>query len=120
VTYSDINNSAMIIEIAQKQKGHMPEPSFGTHFFQDLVEASIRYLPLYPDEPGIIFNEKFFHTRNNLLAGLLPEFSQLSDVIKVICIPEEANGEHLQIIMNAESAQAIAILTEPTRKTPSI
>jgi pyruvate,water dikinase len=114
VTYSDINNCAMLIEIAQKQKDYMPEPSFGTHFFQDLVEASIRYLPLYPNEPGIIFNEEFFHTRNNMLAELVPDFSRLSDVIKVICIPEEANGEHLQILMNADLGQAIAILTEPT------
>ena len=29
-----------------------PELSFGTHFFQDLVEAEIRYIPLYPDDPG--------------------------------------------------------------------
>jgi pyruvate,water dikinase len=116
VTYSDINNSAMLIEIAQKQKDYMPEPSFGTHFFQDLVEASIRYLPLYPDESGIIFNEELFHTRNNQLPELLPEFSQLSDVIKVICIPEETDGEYLQILMNAELGQAIAILTEPIHK----
>jgi pyruvate,water dikinase len=94
----------------------MPEPSFGTHFFQDLVEASIRYLPLYPDESGIIFNEELFHTRNNQLPELLPEFSQLSDVIKVICIPEETDGEYLQILMNAELGQAIAILTEPIHK----
>ena len=40
VTYSDINNTAMLIEIAQKQKDYVPELSFGTHFFQDLVEAS--------------------------------------------------------------------------------
>jgi pyruvate,water dikinase len=120
VTYSDINNSAMLIEIAQKQKEYMPEPSFGTHFFQDLVEASIRYLPLYPNDPDIIFNEEFFHTRKNLLPELVPEFSQLTDVIKVICIPEEANGQLLQISMNAELAQAIAILTEPPDKNLSI
>jgi hypothetical protein len=53
VTYSDINNTAMLIEIARRQKDYLPEPSFGTHFFQDLVEASIRYLPLYPDEPAV-------------------------------------------------------------------
>ena len=51
VTYSDINNTAMLIEVARKQKDYIPEPSFGTHFFQDLVEASIAYLPLYPGRP---------------------------------------------------------------------
>jgi pyruvate,water dikinase len=113
VTYSDINNTAMLIEIARKHKEYMPEPSFGTHFFQDLVEASIGYLPLFPNDPGVVFNEDFFHTRNNLLPKLLPEYSQFADVIKVICIPEEANGEVLQILMNAELKQALAFWSEP-------
>ena len=52
VTYSDINNAAMIIEVARKKGNYVPDVSFGTHFFQDLVESGIRYLPLYPDDPA--------------------------------------------------------------------
>ncbi len=33
VTYSDIKNTAMLIEIARREKNYVPEPSFGTHFF---------------------------------------------------------------------------------------
>jgi len=43
VTYSDINNTAILIEVARQKGNYLPELSFGTHFFQDLVEASIRY-----------------------------------------------------------------------------
>src|SRR5690606_9145834 len=50
VTYADINNTAALIEIARQRSSYVPELSFGTHFFQDLVEANIRYLPLYPDD----------------------------------------------------------------------
>lgn len=59
VTYSDINNTSMLIEIAKQMGNYTPDLSFGTHFFQDLVEASIRYLPLYPDAEDVIFNEPF-------------------------------------------------------------
>ena len=69
VTYADISNSAIIIEIARKKGGYLPDLSFGTHFFQDLVEASIRYLPLYPDDPDVVFNEAFFLRTKNALAG---------------------------------------------------
>jgi len=31
----------MLVEVAVKEKGYMPELSFGTHFFQDLVETGI-------------------------------------------------------------------------------
>jgi len=63
VTYSDIKNTAMLVEIARKKGNYTPDLSFGTHFFQDLVESSIRYLPLYPDDPGAIFNESFLTRR---------------------------------------------------------
>ena len=45
VTYSDINNTAALIEVAQKRGDYIPDLSFGTHFFQDLVESDIRYIP---------------------------------------------------------------------------
>jgi len=59
VTYSDISNTALLVEIARRSGGSTPDLSFGTHFFQDLVEASIRYLPLYPDDDGVDFDELF-------------------------------------------------------------
>ena len=33
VTYSDINNTAVLIEIARKKGNYVPDLSFGTHFF---------------------------------------------------------------------------------------
>lgn len=45
VTYADICNTAMLIEVAKKKQSYVPEVSFGTHFFQDLVESNIAYLP---------------------------------------------------------------------------
>jgi pyruvate,water dikinase len=112
VTYSDINNSAMLVEIARKKRDYVPEPSFGTHFFQDLVEASIRYLPLYPDEPGVLFNESFLSTAENILAELIPEFAPYADVIRVIDVPRSANGQTLQVLMNGETEEAVAMFTE--------
>ena len=67
VTYADISNAAVLIEIARQKGGYVPDLSFGTHFFQDLVESSIRYLPLYPDDPDVVFNEAFFLRAPNAL-----------------------------------------------------
>jgi pyruvate,water dikinase len=115
VTYSDINNTAMIIEIARRQRDYVPEPSFGTHFFQDLVEASIRYLPLYPDEQGAIFNEGFLISNTNRLSALLPEFASLSEVIHVIHVPSATEGLVLQVMMNAGTEEAVGVLCEPSK-----
>ena len=114
VTYSDINNTAMLIEIARKQRDYTPDPSFGTHFFQDLVEASIRYLPLYPDDYGIIFNEQFLTKSKSIFPEMLPDYSSFNDVIRVIDVPAVTNGKVLQVLMNGDKEQALGRLTIPT------
>lgn len=116
VTYSDINNTSVLIEIA-RQKGHyIPELSFGTHFFQDLVEASIRYLPLYPDDKGIIFNQAFFTRSENILKDLLPEYAPFSDTVRVIDVPKSSSGLILRLLMNADLDEAVAIFEDPKAK----
>ncbi len=119
VTYSDINNTALLIEIARKTGNYVPDLSFGTHFFQDLVEADIRYLPLYPDDDGIIFNESFFVDAPNMLEHLLPEFAYLSDTVQVIDVPQSTEGQVLQVLMNADLKEALAILTQPSEEWES-
>ncbi len=113
VTYADISNTAMLVEIARQKGGYLPDLSFGTHFFQDLVESRIRYLPLYPDEENSSFNERFLQTAPNLLADLVPEFADLADVVKVIDVPSFSDGRILRVLMNADLEEAAAVLMEP-------
>jgi len=113
VTYSDFNNTAALIEIARKKGNYVPELSFGTHFFQDLVESSIRYLPLYPDDPGIEFNEKFLLTSRNYLPDILPESAALAETIRVIDVPSVTGGKVLRVAMNADLGEALGFLATP-------
>jgi pyruvate,water dikinase len=110
VGYSDINNTAMLIEVAKRKKDYMPEVSFGTHFFQDLVEAQIRYLPLFPDEPGVVFNETFFLESANLLRRWVPTARNLERVIRLIHVPKVADGDTATVIMDGEEDRALAFL----------
>ena len=114
VTYSDISNTAVLLEIARKKGSYLPELSFGTHFFQDLVEAEIRYIPLYPDDPGIMFDERFLRWSRNTLPEILPEYAELMDVVRVIDVPAEASGQVLHVLLNADLDQAVGILGAPT------
>jgi pyruvate,water dikinase len=116
VTYSDINNTAAIIEIARKKGNYVPDLSFGTHFFQDLVESEIYYLPLYPDDKDTIFNEDFFEKSDNILPNVLPEFSNLSQTVKVIDVTKGAKNQVLRISMNAEIGKALGFLSSESGK----
>ena len=106
----------MLIEVARQRGNYLPELSFGTHFFQDLVEASIRYLPLYPDDPQTVFKEEFLRRSHSVLEELLPEFAHLSDTLRVIDMAKETGGLILQVLMNAELDQAIAFLSPPRQR----
>ncbi len=117
VTYSDINNTSVLIEVARKKGNYLPDLSFGTHFFQDLVEAEIRYLPLYPDDPGIVFNEAFLGRSPNILAELLPEYAALADTIRVIDVSRVTKGMVMHVLMNANLDEAIAFLA-PRAEVP--
>ncbi len=113
VSYSDISNTAALMEIALKKGGTLPDLSFGTHFFQDLVEAEIRYIPIYPDEHGTVFQESFFKKSPNILPQLLPEFSSLADILCVIDVPKSTGGMVLRILMNADRDEAVGYLVNP-------
>lgn len=110
VRYADINRCRMLIEVSRQKDGFAPEVSFGTHFFQDLVEADIHYLPLYPDNPGIRFNQAFFNEAPNALAALLPEDLEFASILRVIQVPAVAAGRKLNVVMDGDSDRALAYL----------
>ena len=112
VTYSDLNNTAMLMEVAARRGSYVPELSFGTHFFQDLVESEIRYLPIFPGEPHVVFNAAFLRTAPNLLRDLVPEYAHLASALRVIDVRAATGGCILRVFMNAETEEALGMLTD--------
>ncbi|MDD4998451.1 MAG: PEP/pyruvate-binding domain-containing protein, partial [Syntrophales bacterium] len=56
VTFAEISRISILGEISFSKKGMEPDLSFGTHFFQDLVENDIFYVAIYSDRPDVIFS----------------------------------------------------------------
>ncbi len=48
IRFADISRVAVIAEVAELGEGMVPDLSFGSHFFQDLVESQIAYVALFP------------------------------------------------------------------------
>ncbi len=109
VTYSNINKTRVLVEIAFAKNGSTPEVSYGTHFFQDLVEADIAIVPLYPDDPGSVFNEEFLLNSPNLLRKILPEERELEEVVRVIHVPSVVSGQYLQVYLSSQQQKGIGL-----------
>ncbi|BDU78251.1 PEP/pyruvate-binding domain-containing protein [Mesoterricola sediminis] len=110
ITYSGINNTQLLVEIARKKGNYVPDLSFGTHFFQDLVEARIHYLALYPDEEGNLFNEDFLRNSPSVLTQLLPEHIRLEKAVRVIDLEKVRPGHELDVVMDGEKDRALGFL----------
>jgi hypothetical protein len=83
VTFSEINNITAIGEIAYQDGSLIPDLSFGTHFFQDMVEMDIFYMAIYPEKKDVIFNTALMKKQPNILTDLMPDDSRFAKVIHV-------------------------------------
>jgi hypothetical protein len=110
VRYADINNTSALVELAREEAGHVPEVSYGTHFFQDLVEADIVYVPVWPDEPRSSFNDEFFENAPNSLLNLLPGADEYTELVKVIDLPAASGGHRGVVVADPQSRQAVLYL----------
>ena len=59
VRFADISRVAVLVEVAELGAGMIPDLSFGSHFFQDLVESRIAYVALFPQESGTVFHPEW-------------------------------------------------------------
>ncbi|MFZ6026947.1 MAG: PEP/pyruvate-binding domain-containing protein [Chloroflexota bacterium] len=110
IGYADIYNSRALVELSGKDIGVDPEASFGTHFFQDLVEANIYPLAIHLDEKGIVFNRDFFYTTPNQFGNHLPGERFPTECIRLIAVRDFRPEHHLDLSMSDERNQAIAFL----------
>ncbi|MCF7929599.1 MAG: PEP/pyruvate-binding domain-containing protein [Spirochaetales bacterium] len=116
VSYGDINNSRMIIEVAKKTADYVPEVSYGTHFFQDLVEADIIYLPVYPDDEEVIYQEDFLKSAPTAADDFLDtgrykqEVAPYDHVVKLIDFRNAGAERLLQMYLDADNKHGVAFL----------
>jgi len=106
VTYADIDGASVIVEVAKSSKGYVPEVSYGTHFFQDLVEDRIFYLAVYPGLTDNFLNEEYLRNESNVFSGMVPEFKTLAPIVRVIKMEKP-----FTLVMDRQKNRAICFCT---------
>lgn len=111
IGYGDIYHTRALVELTGEGVGPALEPSFGTHFFQDLMEARIYPLAVTLGESGSAFNRKFFYDTPNRLGEFLPADETLEKCLRLIRVEDFRPGRRLRLIMDDEQNKAVAFLT---------
>ncbi len=111
VAYGDIYNTRALIELSGRKVGTSPEPSFGTHFFQDLMEARIYPLAINLDDADVAFQRAFFYQTPNRVGEWIPPNSTLERSLRLIDVDDYRKGYSLSLVMDDEEGKAVGFLS---------
>lgn len=112
VSYADVHNTGALVELSGREIGTGPEPSLGTHFFQDLMEAHIYPLAIPLDDENTYFNWDFLNQAPNVILDFLDVDEVVAECVHLIDIQKYRSGYQIELIMDDKQGQAIAFLTE--------
>ena len=104
-SFSDISAFEVICETEESGAGYNPELSYGSHIFQDLVEAEILYTAVFNNEKTIHFSPEKL-TEYPDITGDFEEKEELKDIVHVYDVSagkcgvyNDVANEHLLIAL---------------------
>lgn len=83
VAYSEISQFNAICEVAYDKAGYHPELSYGSHMFQDMVEADVYYGAINDNSKTRLYQPELLASCPEILAGLCPEEPEMLRILKL-------------------------------------
>lgn len=80
--FSDISAFEIICETEERKAGYNPELSYGSHIFQDLVEAEILYTAVFCNEKTLHFDMEKIESCRDVLSEIEQD-ERLTDIVHV-------------------------------------
>lgn len=86
--FTDLNRFVALVETTYTHGGFRPELSYGSHFFQELVETGTFYAAVFEDRSGVVFRPEVVLALPNVHLQLDPAAGDLASVIHVARVPD--------------------------------
>ncbi|GHU64821.1 phosphoenolpyruvate synthase [Clostridia bacterium] len=105
VRFAEISNVNIACEVSYEGAGYLPELSYGSHFFQDLVEADVFYAAIFENKASTeYYDPGFFEGELNILRTAVPD--ALVGAENVVFVYDMA-GRGLRVVSEIASGQTI-------------
>jgi pyruvate,water dikinase len=117
VTFAEIQRVSAIGEVVKQGMNVVPDVSLGSHFFNDLVEANMLYVAVYPDRPGYRLEEGVLRAERNLLPSLLPDDARMAEIVRVVDFPLAGDGRSLWLNASCIDQRVLCYLAPPAAHT---
>jgi hypothetical protein len=111
VSFAEINRVSVLCEIVSMREGLVPDVSLGTHFFNELVEADMLYVALFPGRQSNRLNEEFFGQSPNKLRDLIPDAAGHLDVVRVIDAADLTDGRIITLNASNRNQRVVCYLS---------
>lgn len=108
VRFAEINRVNILVEVSEMSEDIIPELSFGTHFFLDLVETEIFYIAVFPEKEGVYFKMDILKSYPDILSELLPEDTKFADIVSVY----DLSAAPLQVMSDIVAQDVVCFLKE--------
>lgn len=106
VVYADISQFSAICEVAYGKAGYHPELSYGSHMFQDLVEADVYYGAINENSKTKVYRPELLETCPEILSRLIPDAGELAQIVKVY----DVSDRHASLILDAKEGRAVCMI----------
>ena len=87
VNFTELCNMSVMCELSYSARGVSPELSYGSHFFQDVVESGIFYTALFRERDSVAYHEEYLLEKENRIGEFLPQEAEAGEVIGVYETP---------------------------------
>ncbi len=81
--FADISGFSVICEVSDSRAGFMPELSYGSHMFQDMVEAEMSYSAIWNNRHTLVCDPRLLDGEKDLFPGICPDMPDLRGMITV-------------------------------------
>ena len=81
--FADISEFEAICEVSNSKAGYNPELSYGSHFFQDLVESGILYNAIFESEKTIAYRPELLAGCENVFREIVKDGDGLEEIVYV-------------------------------------
>lgn len=107
VNYSEVNQFEAICEVSYHDIGYDPELSYGSHMFQDMVEADVFYGAIHENSSTRIYRPGLLQSYPNIYDRLLPGHPEYRQIIQVYDLQEQ----DATLYLDAVRGHALCIIT---------
>ena len=81
--FADISEFSVIAEVSESKAGYIPELSYGSHIFQDLVEAGILYTAVFEQESTVAYAPEMLKRYTDKTEEITAMADDIKDVLRV-------------------------------------